>query len=81
MEDEDFHRFDYIIAMDSGHQRWLMSRRAAIRAPERSITRLMDWSVGMAGRDVPDPYYGDETDFEAALDLVGKGVSGVVARV
>lgn len=81
VEDEDFHRFDYIIAMDSGHQRWLMSRRAAIRAPERSITRLMDWSVGMAGRDVPDPYYGDEADFEAVLDLVEKGVSGLVARV
>ncbi len=81
VEDEDFHRFDYIVAMDSGHQRWLLNRRAALRAPERSITRLMDWSVGMAGRDVPDPYYGGESDFEAVLDLVERGVEGLVARV
>ncbi len=81
VEDEDFHRFDHIIAMDSGHQRWLMNRRAALRAPERPITRLMDWSVGMAGRDVPDPYYGELDDFEAVLDLVERGVEGLVARV
>ena len=81
VEDGDFRRFDYIIAMDAGHQRWLMNRRAALREPERSITRLMDWSVGMAGRDVPDPYYGDVSDFEAVLDLVERGVEGLVARV
>jgi len=81
VEDEDFRRFDHLIAMDSGHQRWLMSRRAALRQPERSITRLMDWSVGLAGRDVPDPYYGDASDFEAVLDLVERGVEGLVARV
>lgn len=78
---EDFSRFDHIVALDSGHQRWLMDRRSALRLPERSLTRLMDWSVGLAGRDVPDPYYGDESDFETALDLIEKGVDGLVARV
>lgn len=78
---EDFTRFDHIVALDSGHMRWLMNRRAALRLPERSLTRLMDWSVGLAGRDVPDPYYGDESEFEAALDLIEKGVDGLVARV
>jgi protein-tyrosine phosphatase len=79
--DEDFRRFDHIVAMDAGHLRWLTSRRAALREADRSITRLMDWSVGLAGRDVPDPYYGDASDFEAVLDLVERGVEGLVARV
>ena len=81
VEDEDFRRFDHLVAMASGHQRWLTARRAAVRAPERAISRLMDWSVGLAGRDVPDPYYGDASDFEAVLDLVERGVEGLVARV
>ena len=81
VEDDDFRRFDHIVALDSGHLRWLTSRCAALRLPERSITRLMDWSVGLAGRDVPDPYYGDAAEFKAALDLIERGVEGLVARV
>ncbi len=81
VEDEDFRRFDHLVALDSGHHRWLLNRRAALRAPERPISRLMDWSVGLAGKDVPDPYYGDADEFEKVLDLIEKGVSGLVARV
>lgn len=81
VQDDDFRRFDYLVALDSSHHRWLLNRRASLRAPERPISRLMDWSVGLAGKDVPDPYYGDESDFEAVLDLIEKGVSGLVARV
>ena len=80
-EDEDFKRFDHVVALDSGHLRWLKARCAALHLPERSITRLMDWSVGFAGQDVPDPYYGDAAEFEAALDLIERGVDGLVARV
>lgn len=45
------------------------------------MSRLMDWSIGLAGRDVPDPYYGDEAEFEAALDLIEKGLDGLIARI
>ena len=79
--DEDFSRFDQIIALDIGHLRWLQQRRASQRLPERPMSRLMDWSIGLAGRDVPDPYYGSLPDFEAALDLIEKGVDGLIARV
>ena len=81
VEDEDFRRFDHIIALDSGHVRWLQSRRAALCLPEGAVTKLMDWSVGLAGADVPDPYYGDEAEFEAVLDLIERGVEGLVARI
>ena len=81
VDDSDFSRFDQIVALDAGHLRWLHNRRAALRLPERPMSRLMDWSVGRAGEDVPDPYYGDEAGFEAALDLIEKGVDGLIARV
>jgi protein-tyrosine phosphatase len=41
----------------------------------------MDWSIGLAGRDVPDPYYGDAAEFDAALDLIEKGCEGLVRRI
>lgn len=81
VEAEDFTRFQYIIALDATHLKWLQTRRAALRLPEKPMSRLMDWSVGLAGQDVPDPYYGDADDFERVLDLIEKGCEGLVARV
>lgn len=82
VSDEDFERFDHLIALDKGHKRWLLSARDYRRLPERAkISLLLDWSVGLAGQDVPDPYYGDEADFNRALDLIEKGCHGLVSRV
>ena len=58
----DFAEFDLILAMDRGHLRAL--ERMAPRG-ERHKLRLF-----VAGRDVPDPYYGGPEGFEQVLDLV-----------
>lgn len=80
--DEDFKRFDHLIALDKGHKRWLVSARDHRRLPERAkISLLLDWSVGLAGDDVPDPYYGGESDFTHALNLIEKGCEGLISRV
>jgi protein-tyrosine phosphatase len=79
--DDDFIRFDHLIAMDEGHQRWLLEARSSRQLPETKISLLMDWSVGLARTSIPDPYYGDEADFERVLDLIEKGCQGLVSRV
>jgi protein-tyrosine phosphatase len=58
----DFEEFDLILAMDRGHLRAL-ERMAPPEA--RHKLRLF-----VAGRDVPDPYYGGPEGFEQVLDLV-----------
>jgi protein-tyrosine phosphatase len=58
----DFEEFDLIVAMDRGHLRAL-ERMAPPEA--RHKLRLF-----VAGRDVPDPYYGGPEGFEQVLDLV-----------
>ncbi len=79
---EDFERFDHLIALDKGHKRWLAAARDHRHLPERAkISLLLDWSVGMAGEDVPDPYYGDEADFNRALNLIEKGCEGLIRRL
>ena len=58
----DFDEFDLILAMDRGH----------LRALERMAPRELRHKVRLfvAGRDVPDPYYGGPEGFEQVLDLV-----------
>ena len=65
---EDFHSYDYILAMDRGHLRILRGLQ-----PHGSRARLglyMDASAKWKGEDVPDPYYGGVADFEQVLDMV-----------
>ncbi len=79
--DEDFTRFDYLVGMDEGHRRWMRQARTSRGLGEKPMSILLDWSVGMAGQDVPDPYYGGPDDFEKALDLIEKGVDGLLRRI
>lgn len=79
--DDDFIRFDHLVAMDEGHRRWLAEARSSRQLPETKISLLMDWSVGLARTSIPDPYYGEEADFERMLDLIEKGCQGLVSRV
>lgn len=37
--------------------------------------------AGMALKDVPDPYYDGEGDFEHTLDLIEAGVRGIIADI
>jgi len=64
---EDFERFDYVLAMDRQNYRDLVD----LAPPEltHKVTLLLD-HAGPAGRDVPDPYYGETDGFEEVLDLV-----------
>ena len=65
---EDFHAFDYILAMDRGHLRMLRAIQ-----PEGATARVglfLDASAKWKGEDVPDPYYGGTAGFEQVLDMV-----------
>jgi protein-tyrosine phosphatase len=75
----DFHRFDWLLAMDRGHLRELQNM-----APPDATARvalLLDFAPTHAGRDVPDPYYGAADGFEKVLDLVEAGCEGLLRRL
>jgi protein-tyrosine phosphatase len=59
---QDFEAFDLIVAMDRGHLRILEQN-----CPRRHRAKLR---LLVAGRDVPDPYYGGAEGFERVLDMV-----------
>lgn len=69
---EDFIRFDLMLAMDAGHLHLL--RRACPLEHHAKISLFL-------GIEVPDPYYGDEEDFERVLDMAEDGAREWIARL
>ena len=77
-----FESTELVVCLDRGHQQTLLSLGRGRAGDDRFDDRLVmlrgfDPRSGGAV-DVPDPYYGDDTDFEACLDQVEAGCRGLV---
>jgi protein-tyrosine phosphatase len=82
VEKADFRTFDLILAMDAGHHRALQRMKPADADAE--VAMFLDFAHDLTGddsRDVPDPYCGGPRDFTHVLDLVEKGVDGLLAHL
>ncbi len=66
----DFENFDYVLVMDRRNMRDMEKVRQYCRNPKARLQYLLDYHPVNKGGEVPDPYGGDEKDFEAVLDLV-----------
>ena len=67
VSDEDFERFDFIVAMDEDNQQRLLDQAPAAH---RSKVRLFLSFAEGEEQEVPDPYYGGTAGFERVLDLI-----------
>ncbi len=77
IQDGDFEAFSLLIAMDRGHLSEL--RRLCPEGAADRLKLFMDFHPEETGLgDVPDPYYGNLSDFDLALELIEKGVEGLV---
>lgn len=87
----DFNEFDLILALDRGHLQHLRALRreehtAEIRLlldflPESLPKPLAAPLAAQRGRDVPDPYYGHDPDFELVHDLVEQAANGLLGHI
>ncbi len=73
---EDFEYFDVILAADHSNLANLMSM--CPEAHQNKISLFLSHSEGQYS-EIPDPYYGETTDFEFALDLIEQASDGVLA--
>lgn len=73
---EDFHRFDLILAMDA-------SNLEALKKMYRSGTepQLFTRFCGLHEPEIPDPYYGDDRDFELVYQLLHNGISKILPKL
>ena len=76
-----FDSLDLVVCMDRGHQQTLVSLSRGRAGDDRHRERLVmlrtfDPGAGRAV-DVPDPYYGDDAEFETCLDQAEAGCRGL----
>lgn len=79
--DSDFTRFDYILAMDHNNFKQLLARTWNSEQ-KKKIGMLADFMTRHPGRHtIPDPYYGEESDFELVIELIEDACQGLLQKL
>jgi protein-tyrosine phosphatase len=76
---EDFHEFDYILAMDKENLEILSDLCPA--GMDDKLYLFMDFAEGYGIAEVPDPYYGGEQGFERVFDMVETASRGLLEEI
>ncbi|MCE5206436.1 MAG: low molecular weight phosphotyrosine protein phosphatase [Porphyromonadaceae bacterium] len=77
----DFDKFDYVIVMDKNNYN---SVKALADSPEQigKIHLMTEFSLQYGYYDeIPDPYYGNSSDFELVLDLLEDACVGLLQSI
>ena len=77
LTEDDFDRFEYIFAMDKANMAGIQARTP--RHSTAHVSLLLDLVDGRRGEPVPDPYHGDEDDFEKCWQMIDEAVDVLVA--
>jgi len=78
--EEDFQRFQLILAMDEDN----LAELERLRPPAHAVRPqlLLEYARRYAGqREVPDPYYGGPEGFDRVLDLVEDACDGLLLHL
>lgn len=75
---QDFLEFDYILTMDKKN---FTNANALIPTnPKAEIKMVTDFCISKNYLFVPDPYYGNENDFELVIDILESAAEGFFAK-
>ncbi len=76
---DDFHEFDYILAMDNDNHSGLAAICPA--GQEGRLRMFMEFAPQMNIGEVPDPYYGGDSGFENVFDMVEAASRGLLEHI
>jgi protein-tyrosine phosphatase len=76
---DDFDRFEWILAMDQHNLEELEAMRP--RRFRGHLGLFLDFAPESGSLEVPDPYGGQEEDFDRVLDLAEKGAAALLDAV
>jgi low molecular weight protein-tyrosine phosphatase len=79
VREQDFMRFDHILAMDQRNHRWLLDN-----CPEACSVRvslLGEWAEEMDLTEIPDPYYGNKASFEKVFEMLRTSIQGFMKQI
>lgn len=75
----DFHRFDYVLAMDRANLAIL--QRLAPPDSDTQLRLFLEYARHYTEREVPDPYYGGADGFERVLDMAEDAAEGLLQHI
>jgi protein-tyrosine phosphatase len=78
--ESDFEHFDMIIGMDDQNIRDL-TRMAPDGKSKAKICKMTDFSIKGTYNYVPDPYYGDNKEYELVLDILEDACTGLLRKI
>lgn len=76
---EDFHIFDYVLAMDRDNHALLAG--LCPEGQEHKLRLFLEFAPQLGEREVPDPYYGGAEGFERVFDMVEAAAQGLLAEI
>lgn len=77
----DFQHFDLIVVMDNENYRAITSM-ASSQADKDKVVRIADYLTHHRKyTTVPDPYYGDYSDFELVIELLEDACQGLLDSI
>ena len=79
VEDGDFYRFNYVLAMDRDNLSSL--QRLAPLDSDTKAQLFLEYARHRLEREVPDPYYGGLDGFERVLDMVEDAAEGLLIHI
>lgn len=78
---EDFLRFDTIVVMDNDNYRAITSM-ATTETDRKKVVRMADYlHHHREYTTIPDPYYGDEADFQTVITLLEDALMGLLGKL
>ncbi len=77
--EDDFEKFDYILAMDDDNLSIL--KQLCPPSQQHKLSLFLVHGERYNEREVPDPYYGGEQGFEHVLDLVEDASVGLLKNI
>ena len=82
INNEDFEKFNYIIAMDNSNFKHINDLKNRTSLTNFStIKKIQDFRSVFDDREVPDPYFGGNDGFDRVLDILEDSVSGFLESI
>ena len=76
LNEEDLDYFDYVFVMDKSNYNNVL-RLANAKQHQHKVFMLRAYDT-INGEEVPDPYYGQEKDFQQVFEIVDRSVDGAI---
>lgn len=77
----DFAKFDYIVVMDNDNYRAITRMASSDEEREKVVCMANYLRQHRDYTTVPDPYYGDESDFELVITLLEDALEGLIEEI